>query len=194
MKASTDFDAIVIGSGITGGWAAKELTEKGLRVLILERGRAIEHGTSYVTEHEPPWQIPMRGLPLRDLYAAEYPVQSQLEPFGETTRHFYVNDAQNPYDYDPARPWLWIRTDVLGGRSLLWSSQVYRWSDLDFEANAKDGHGLDWPIRNRDLAPRYDHEERFIGVSGQREGLSHLPDGEFLPPMEMNDLERMAKQ
>jgi len=194
VSAATDFDAIVVGSGITGGWAAKELTERGLRVLVLERGRHLEHGAGYVTEHQPPWEFPLRGLPLRELYEREYPIQSRVEPFGETTRHFYVNDAQSPYAYDPAQPWLWIRTDVLGGRSLLWSSQVYRWSDLDFEANAKDGHGIDWPIRYRDLAPWYAHVERFIGVSGQPEGLAHLPDSEFLPPMEMNAVERVAKR
>jgi len=187
------FDAVVVGSGISGGWAAKELAERGLKVLVLERGRDVEHGKGYVGEHKAPWEIPYGGLPLRDLYDAEYPIQKQAPAFDETTRHFFNNDAENPYDFDPRRPWLWHRTDVLGGRSLVWSRQVYRWSDLDFEANAKDGHGVDWPIRYADVAPWYAHVERFIGVSGARDGIAHVPDGEFLPPMEMNAIEKAAK-
>jgi choline dehydrogenase-like flavoprotein len=192
-EPNATFDAIVVGSGISGGWAAKELTERGLKVLVLERGRDVEHGKDYVGEHKAPWEIPYGGLPLRELYAEEYPVQRQAPAFDETTRHFFNNDKQNPYDYDPRRPWLWHRADVLGGRSLLWSRQVYRWSDLDFEANKRDGHGIDWPIRYADIAPWYGHVERFIGVSGQPEGLAHVPDGEFLPPMEMNTVEKVAK-
>jgi len=185
-----DFDAIVVGSGMSGGWAAKELTEKGFKTLVLERGRPLEHGTGYVGEHQPKWQTPVRGLPLRDLYADEYEIQSTSYAFDETTRHFWNNDSNNPYDWDPAHPWHWVRADVVGGRSLLWARQVYRWSDLDFAANKQDGHGCDWPIRYADIAPWYSHVEKFIGVSGQKLGLPQLPDGEFLKPMEMNVLER----
>jgi choline dehydrogenase-like flavoprotein len=189
-----DFDAIVVGSGISGGWAAKELTEKGLNTLVLERGRPLEHGAGYVGEHQPAWETPHRGLPLRDLYRDDYPIQSTSYAFDETTRHFWNNDADNPYDYDAQKPFEWMRAGVVGGRSLLWARQVYRWSDLDFEANVKDGHGIDWPIRYVDLAPWYSHVERFIGVSGAPEGLPQLPDGEFLKPMEMNVLERHVRQ
>jgi choline dehydrogenase-like flavoprotein len=188
------FDAIVVGSGITGGWAAKVLAESGLKVLMLERGRRIEHGRYYVGEHMPPWQVPFRGKPLRELYARDYAVQSRVYAFDETTRHFWMNDRENPYITDERRPFQWVRANVLGGRSLLWGRQVYRWSDLDFEANLRDGHGVDWPIRYRDLAPWYAEVERFIGVSGQREGLAQLPDGEFMPPMALNVVELEAKR
>lgn len=190
--ATTQFDAIVIGSGITGGWAAKEFTEKGLKVLMLERGRMVEHGKDYIGEHMPPWKVPYRGKPLRDLYERDYAVQSTVYAFNETTRHFWNNDRENPYIREPGG-FNWIRANVVGGRSLLWGRQVYRWSDLDFEANKKDGHGVDWPIRYRDLAPWYSHVERFIGVSGQAENLPQLPDSEFLPPMEMTVVEKAVK-
>lgn len=189
---SATWDAIVIGSGVTGGWAAKELTEKGLKVLMLERGKMVEHQKDYKTEHMPPWKIPFRGKPLRELYAEEYPVQSTQYAFNETTRHFFNHDKENPYLHD-LDTFVWYRAGVVGGKSLLWGRQVYRWSDLDFEANKKDGHGIDWPIRYRDIAPWYSHVERFIGVSGQAENLPHLPDSEFLPPMEMTVVEKGAK-
>ncbi|MEM8766183.1 MAG: GMC family oxidoreductase [Pseudomonadota bacterium] len=189
-----EFDAIVVGSGISGGWAAKELTERGLKTLVLERGRPLEHGAGYVGEHQPAWKTPYRGLPLRDLYQDQYEIQRTSYAFSETTRHFWNNDAENPYDYDPDKPFEWLRAGVVGGRSLLWARQVYRWSDLDFEANLKDGHGIDWPIRYADIAPWYSHVERFIGVSGAQEGLPQLPDGEFLAPMAMNVLERHVRE
>jgi choline dehydrogenase-like flavoprotein len=191
---TTDFDAIVIGSGITGGWAAKELTEKGLKVLVLERGKLIRHGQDYKGEHLKPWEIPYAGKPLRELYKAEYPIQSTIFGFDETTRHFFNNDKQNPYVYDKDAPFEWKRTDVLGGRSLVWGRQVYRWSDLDFEANKRDGNGIDWPIRYQDIAPWYSYVEEFIGVSGEKLGLAHLPDGEFQKPMEMNAVEREIRK
>jgi len=125
---STDFDAIVVGSGATGGWAAKELSEKGLKVLILERGKNTIHGSSYVGEHLPPWEIPFRGKPLRELYRRDYPVQSGSYAFNETTRHFFINDRENPYVSAPEKPFTWIRADAVGGRSLIWGRQVYRWS------------------------------------------------------------------
>lgn len=193
MTTNPQFDAIVIGSGVSGGWAAKELTEKGLKVLMLDRGRMVEHGKDYPTEHMPPWKIPFRGKRLRELYAEDYPVQSQLYVFNETTRHFFSTDKDHPYVYEPGG-FLWYRPEVVGGRSLLWGRQVYRWSDLDFEANKRDGHGIDWPIRYRDLAPWYSHVEKFIGVSGQAEHLPHLPDSEFLPPMEMTVAEKHVKR
>ena len=137
MSLQTEYDAIVVGSGISGGWAAKELTEKGLKVLMLERGRPIQHGVDYVGEHTPPWKVPYGGKPLRELYAEEYPIQSETHGFDETTRHFFNNDKENPYVQNPDKPFMWKRANGLGGRSLIWGRQVYRWSDLDFEANKK---------------------------------------------------------
>jgi choline dehydrogenase-like flavoprotein len=190
MTASYDFDAIVVGSGVSGGWAAKELTEKGLKTLVLERGRPLVHGKGYVGEHMPTWKLPYRGLPLRELYAADYPVQSTSYAFDETTRHFWNNDRENPYVQDHGRQFDWIRADVVGGKSLLWGRQVYRWSELDFRANQADGHGVDWPIRYADIAPWYTYVERFIGVSGEKLGLPHLPDGDFQRPMQLNVVEQ----
>ena len=201
-EQTTQFDAIVIGSGITGGWAAKELTEKGLTVLMLERGRMVEHGKGYTGEHKPSWELPYQGKPLRALYETDYPVQSEVYAFNEATRPFFNNDRLNPYirspegdsEDDPEHQFNWLRADVVGGRSLLWGRQSYRWSDLDFEANKQDGHGIDWPIRYKDIAPWYSHVEKFAGISGQAENLPHLPDGEFLPPMELNVVERHVKR
>ncbi len=194
MSRSRPFDAIVVGSGITGGWAAKELTEAGLETLLVERGRPVEHGKDYVGEHMADWELPYRGWGDRRLYERDYPVQSQCYAFGEDTRHFFVNDSRHPYAHDEDKPFSWIRGYHLGGRSLMWARQCYRWSDLDFEANARDGFGSDWPIRYADLAPWYDHVERFAGISGQAEGLPQLPDGSFLPPMEMNCVERAVRE
>lgn len=191
-NASVDFDAIVVGSGISGGWAAKELTEQGLKVLVLERGKMIRHGEDYSKEHQAPWEKPFGGKPLRDLYASDYAVQSQCFAFDETTRPFFINDKENPYQQE--KPFSWTRADVLGGKSLLWSRQVYRWSDLDFEANKKDGHGVDWPIRYKDIRDWYSYVEEFAGVSGEALGLDHLPDGVFQKPMELNSVEKMLKQ
>jgi choline dehydrogenase-like flavoprotein len=178
---------------MTGGWAAKELTERGLRVLMLERGKPIEHGTDYTGEHLAPWQLPWRGLGDRQRMLREYPIQAHQPECDEASLQFWANDLEEPYVSDPDGPFHFIRTSCLGGRSLVWWRQVYRWSDLDFAANAADGQGIDWPIRYRDLAPWYDRVEDFIGVSGQAEGLPHLPDGVFLPPMELNCVEQHAK-
>lgn len=194
MQANYDFDAIVVGSGITGGWAAKELTEKGLKVLILERGKPLQHGKDYVTEHIEPWKIPFGGRAPRELYDRDYPIQSDSYAFDETTRHFWNNDRENPYIFDKEKPFYWMRADVVGGKSLLWGRQVYRWSDLDFEANKKDGNGVDWPIRYSDIKDWYSYVEKYIGVSGQAENLPQLPDGEFQPPMQMNVVEKAVKQ
>ena len=188
------YDAIVVGSGITGGWAAKELTEKGLRTLVIERGRDVEHKTGYVTEWAQPWQLAHRGKGDPALYARDYAIQSRNYAFGEATKHFFVKDTEHPYITDEGKPFRWIRGFQLGGRSLIWGRACWRWSDLDFEANQRDGHGVDWPIRYADLAPWYSHVERFVGVAGERRGIPHLPDGDFLPPWEMNCAEQFVKR
>ncbi|KZX53458.1 GMC family oxidoreductase [Halioglobus sp. HI00S01] len=185
-----DFDAIVVGSGISGGWAAKELTEKGLRVLVLDRGKPIRHSVDYVGEHAPSWKFPYQAKKPRELYAEEYPVQSRVtHSFNEATRHFWNNDKQNPYDDDPDKPFMWARADVVGGRSLIWGRQTYRFSSQDFKANASDGHGIPWPVDYEEMAPWYSHVEKFIGVNGRKEGLAQLPDGEFQKPMPWYALE-----
>ena len=187
------YDAIVIGSGITGGWAAKELTEKGLRTLVVERGRNVVHRTDYITEHKPVWEFPLRNarLSVGTKGAEAYPIQARTNQFRESNKHFFMPDRKNPYVEE--KPFTWIQGDQVGGKSLIWGRQVYRWSDLDFEANLRDGHGVDWPIRYADIAPWYGYVERFIGVSGEKLGLPHLPDGEFQPPMEMNAGEKFVK-
>ncbi len=153
MSRLTRYDAIVVGSGITGGWAAKELTERGLRVLMLERGKPLEHGSGYASEHKPTWQFPFRGKGDRKLIDAHYGSSKSTIAVDEGNLQFWARDEDIPYQSSSEQPFNWVRTDVLGGRSLVWGRQVYRWSDLDFEANAKDGHGVDWPIRYNDIAP-----------------------------------------
>jgi choline dehydrogenase-like flavoprotein len=187
------FDAIVIGSGITGAWAAKELTEQGLKVLVLERGRHIEHRKDYSTEFLAPWEMPFRGYDDDKIIRRDYPIQSQEPSFNEWTREHFVNDRQHPYQTPRDKPFTWVRSYQLGGRSLVWGRQCYRWSDIDFNANRRDGHGIDWPIRYRDLAPWYDHVERIVGVSGSVENLPQLPDGHMQPPMALNAVEQFAK-
>ncbi len=186
------YDAIVVGSGIAGGWAAKELTERGLDTLVLEAGRPINPETDYV-EHVPVWQMRFRGQRDRKRQLADQPVQRRCYACDEMAYKFFVNDQENPYATDPDKPFLWIRGRQVGGRSIMWGRQVYRWSDLDFDANAKEGIGVDWPIRYADIAPWYDHVEEFVGISGQAEGLPQLPDGKFLPPMALNCAEQVVK-
>ena len=193
MAQSNEYDAIVVGSGISGGWAAKELCEKGLKTLVLERGKKLDHVTDYTTAMTPPWEFPHRGRATQDDLKT-YPVQSTVYAFSEATKHLWIKDLENPYTVPEGQSFNWIRGDHVGGRSIMWARQVYRWSDIDFEANAKEGIGIDWPIRYKDIAPWYDHVERFIGVSGQKEGLPQLPDGQFLPPMEMNCVEKHVKK
>ena len=189
VKENT-YDAIVIGSGMSGGWAAKELCEKGLKTLVLERGRNVEHIKDYPTATKAPWELPHRGrLPLEVL--EENPIVSSCYAFNEATQHFFVKDKEHPYEQ--IKPFHWIRGYQVGGKSLMWARWTQRWSDLDFEANAKEGIAIDWPIRYKDIAPWYSYVEKFAGISGNRDGIPHLPDGEFLPPMEMNCLEKHFK-
>ncbi len=189
-KSNNTYDAIVVGSGISGGWAAKELCEKGLKVLLLERGRHLDHG-EYPTATMQTWEFPHR-LNLTQEDRKRNFVQSRHYSFREDNKHFYINDQENPYE--ERKRFDWIRGDIVGGRSLLWARACYRWSDLDFEANLRDGHGVDWPIRYKDIAPWYDYVESFIGVSGNRDGIGVVPDGIFQPPFEMNIVEKHFKQ
>ncbi|HEX4424632.1 MAG TPA: GMC family oxidoreductase [Terriglobales bacterium] len=186
------YDAIIVGSGITGGWAAKELGEKGLETLVLEAGRPIDPEKDYA-EHVPTWEKKYRGMGDRKALNKDQFIQSKSTGVDEWNSKFFVNDNENPYTSDPDKPFLWIRGRQVGGRSIIWGRQTYRWSDLDFEANLKEGIAVDWPIRYADIAPWYDHVEDFIGVTGQPEGLSQLPDGKFLPPMEMTCAEVLVK-
>ena len=186
------YDAIVIGSGISGGWAAKELTEKGLKVLMLERGKPHEHVKDYATANKDPWDFTHRGAaPLK--YKKDNPVISRdWAMYGtaaqEAILDSWVNEKESPYVQE--KPFAWWRSYQMGGRSTLWGRQSYRLSDFDFEANAKDGIAIDWPVRYKDLEPWYDYVEKFAGISGSAEGLAHLPDGHFLPPMELNIVEK----
>jgi choline dehydrogenase-like flavoprotein len=189
---STTFDAIVVGSGISGGWAAKELAEKGLNTLCLEAGRPIDPAIDYV-EHVPAYEMAFRGLGDRKQLERYQPVQRTCYACDEYSGKFFVNDLDNPYTTPDDRPFSWIRGRQVGGRSIAWGRQCYRWSDLDFEANAREGVGVDWPIRYRDIAPWYDHVERFVGLQGNREGLAHLPDGQFLPPFPLNCAEERLR-
>ncbi len=184
------YDAIVVGTGISGGWAAKELTEKGLKTLVLERGRPVQHVVDYPTMTKDPWQFENAGRLTPEDEKKLY-VQSRTKWIGQDTKHWWVNDLENPYT--EVKPFDWIRGYHEGGRSITWGKQTYRWSPMDFEANAKDGVGVDWPIRYNDMAPWYDYVETFIGVSGRAEGLPQLPDGKFLPEMEMNCVEEVFR-
>lgn len=192
MAEVTHFDAIVVGSGISGGWAAKELTERGLKTLVLEAGGPIDPNKDFV-EHVQPYSMHFRGLGDRKALERDHPIQRECYACDEMGHKFFVNDHDNPYTAPDDAPFRWFRGRQVGGRSITWGRQVYRWSDLDFGANAKDGHGNDWPIRYADIAPWYSHVERFIGITGAREGLSQLPDGEFLPAMPMTVVERDAR-
>jgi choline dehydrogenase-like flavoprotein len=184
--ANEVYDAIVVGSGISGGWAAKELTEKGLRVLLLERGPNVEHVKDYKSATLPPWEVPHRGRRTQELLG-KHPTLQRDYVLNELNLDWWAHESDSPYVEE--KPFNWFRGYQVGGRSLLWGRQSYRWSEMDFEANAKDGIAVDWPIRYKDIAPWYSYVEKFIGVSGSKEGLDVLPDGEFQPPMPMNCVE-----
>ncbi|MEO3406220.1 GMC family oxidoreductase [Mucilaginibacter sp. CAU 1740] len=186
MSANT-YDAIVIGSGISGGWAAKELTQKGLKTIMLERGRNIEHIKDYVNATKDPWEFPHRGGRTQKMID-DYPVLKRDYPLNETNLDYWASDKESPYT--EIKRFDWFRGYHVGGRSLMWGRQSYRWADVDFEANLKDGIAVDWPIRYKDIAPWYSYAEKFAGISGNRDGLPILPDGDFMPPMEMNVVEK----
>lgn len=188
--ADNTYDAIVIGSGISGGWAAKELTEKGLKVIMLERGRDVKHVKDYVSANKHPWDFPHRGGRTQEMIA-NYPVLKRDYPLNETNLDFWVKDSESPYT--EIKRFDWFRGYHVGGRSLTWGRQSYRWSDFDFEANAQDGHGVDWPIRYKDIASWYSYAEKFAGINGSKDGLAQLPDGDFLPAMEFNCVEKDVK-
>ena len=190
-KASHTYDAIVIGSGMSGGWAAKELCEKGLKTLVLERGRLVRHVVDYPTANMDSWDFENRGS-LDPEDAKAYEKQRRSGFVGADNKHFYVKDEDHPYE--EVKRFDWIRGYQTGGRSLLWGKHCYRWNEMDFEANAREGIAVDWPLRYKDLAPWYDYVERYIGVSGQKLGLKQLPDGQFLKPMELNCLESQVKE
>ncbi len=187
-----NFDAIVIGSGISGGWVAKELTEAGLKTLLLERGGKVTHRVDY-NDTLLPWELDNRGAVNETEVAEHYAIQSKCYAFNSASKHWWVKDSEHPYLSPKERPFFWIRGYHVGGRSLMWGRQTYRWSPMDFESNQRDGHGVDWPIRYADLAPWYDHVERFAGISGAREGYEQLPDGQFQPPMDFNVVEAEFK-
>ncbi len=192
MNPSEQFDAIVVGTGISGGWAAKELCEKGLKTLVLERGRMVKHIEDYKTMNDDPWDYPNKGELSRE-DKAKYHKQLRVNwAPREDIKHFFVNDLDHPYV--ETKRFDWIRGYHVGGRSLTWGRQSYRWSDLDFEANLKEDIGVDWPVRYKDISPFYDMVEEYIGVSGELLGLGHLPDGKFQPPMELMCPEEDLKQ
>ncbi|WP_298412124.1 GMC family oxidoreductase [Hydrotalea sp.] len=190
-KQNNTYDAIVIGSGISGGWAAKELTEKGLKTLLLERGREVVHIKDYPTATLNPWDFPHRGrMPLK--VTTENPVVARCYAFGEASQHFFVKDTEHPYVQE--KPFDWIRGYQVGGKSLLWARQTQRWSKFDFEGPERDGFAVPWPFTYNEIAPWYSHVEKFAGISGNKDGLETLPDGEFLPPWDLNCAEKTIQQ
>ncbi|HLO43861.1 MAG TPA: GMC family oxidoreductase [Leadbetterella sp.] len=190
LDKSITYDAIVIGSGISGGWAAKELCEKGLKTLVLERGRDVKHVSDYPTAMVNPWDLPHRG---RETFAEKNknPIVNKCYAYDEATQHFFVKDDEHPYVQE--KPFDWIRGYQVGGKSLIWARQTQRMSDAEFEGPARDGFAIDWPIRYKDLASWYSHVERFVGISGNKDGIPTLPDGEFLKPWELNCVEKHIK-
>jgi choline dehydrogenase-like flavoprotein len=192
-KAATQntFDAIVIGSGISGGWAAKELCEQGLKTLVLERGRNVEHNKDYPTATKAPWEFKHRGQMTRE-FLQQNPLISKSSGFGEDTAHFFIKDADHPYVQE--KPFDWIRGYQVGGKSLTWGRACQRWSEYEFTAPHRYGYGPEWPIGYRDIAPWYSHVEKFIGVCGTRDGIEAMPDGEYLPPFEFNCAEDLMQK
>jgi len=195
MESSHTFDAIVIGSGISGGWAAKELCEQGLKTLVLERGRNVEHIKDYPTANMNPWDFKYRGRMSEEFYK-ENPLISKAAGFGEDSAHFFIKDKDHPYIQE--KPFDWIRGYQVGGKSLTWGRATQRWSDFEFTAPERFGYGIGWPIGYDDVAPWYSHVEKFIGICGNKDNLPAMPDGEFLPPFEMNcvlqDLKHKLKE
>ncbi|KQR87557.1 GMC family oxidoreductase [Sphingomonas sp. Leaf343] len=193
MASTNRFDAIVIGSGVSGGFAAKELTEKGLRVLMLDRGVMVEHGEDYTYDGKPAYEVPARNMMPQSLMESDYFI-SKHGYVAPSNMKFYNNDKANPYDYDDGSQFYWIRPAAVGGKSLIWGRWSFRWAPEDFEANKRDGIDGIWPIGYDDVAPWYSYVEKFIGVSGSRENLPYLPDSDFQPPMPMNIAEKWVKQ
>jgi choline dehydrogenase-like flavoprotein len=185
---SAQFDAIIIGSGMSGGWVAKELTERGLKVLVLERGRDIDPATDF-SDMKNPWELPYGNQVPEEEAKRDYYVQSKFGGFQGANKTLWAKDSDAPYVQPKDKPFNWVRSHQVGGRSLIWGRQAYRLSDLDFEANKKDGVAVDWPIRYADLEKWYDHVERFAGISGSKEGIPQLPDGQFIKPMGLNCVE-----
>jgi choline dehydrogenase-like flavoprotein len=191
MPDKNTFDAIVIGSGMSGGWSAKELCEKGLKTLLLERGREVKHIKDYPTTNMLPWEFPHRGQVPYEI-AKDNPVITKCYAFKEDAMHFFTKDTEHPYTQE--KPFDWIRGYQTGGKSIMWARQTQRWSNFDFEGPARDGFAVDWPIRYNDLAPWYSYVEKFAGIAGSRDGLDSLPDGEFLPPWELSCVENHFKE
>src|ERR1700722_19041975 len=181
------FDAIVIGSGISGGWAAKELCEHGLKTLVLERGRNVVHNKDYPTATMNPWDFPHRGQ-MTKKFVDENPLMTKAAGFDESTSHFFIKDKDHPYVQE--KPFEWIRGYQVGGKSLIWGRACPRWSKYEFTAPARYGYGIEWPIGYDDIAPWYSHVERFAGICGNKDGLEAMPDGEYLPPFEFNCVEK----
>lgn len=190
-KSANYFDAIVIGSGISGGWAAKELCEKGMKTLVLERGRNVEHNKDYPTAHLNPWDFEHRGN-LTKKFLDDNPLISKAAGFGDDTKHFFVQDKDHPYVQE--KPFEWIRGYQLGGKSLTWGRACQRWSEFEFTAPERFGFGIGWPIGYKDVAPWYSHVEEFIGVCGNKDGLESMPDGEYLPPFELNCVQKVVQE
>jgi len=188
--AAAEADAIVCGSGITGGWAAKELTERGLKVLLVERGRNLEHRIGYTTEFTAPWELAYRGYGDPNMWRTGKRIQRIARGTNEWTADMLVDDDVDTYDTPPESDFHWVRSYQLGGRSTVWGRHSYRMGEVHFRANANDGHGIPWPVTYDEIAPWYDHVERFIGVNGTRDGIATMPDGQFQPSMGMNDGEK----
>jgi choline dehydrogenase-like flavoprotein len=191
QQKKNTYDAIVVGSGLTGGWAAKELTEKGLKVLMLERGKPLEHIKDYDTAMKHPWEFLHRGRPTQAQIQTHQFVARDY-PYSERTEKYWFDDADAPYT--ESKRFDWFRPDIVGGKSIMWGRQSYRWSDLDFEANLKEGIAIDWPIRYADIAPWYSYVEKWVGISGEALNLPQLPDSEFLPPMALNCVEQEVRK
>ncbi|MBT8301124.1 MAG: GMC family oxidoreductase, partial [Maribacter sp.] len=181
------YDAIVVGTGISGGWAAKELCENGLKTLVLERGRMVEHITDYTTAHMDPWDFPNGGQPTKEIIIKQEKQSRTNYTTEAASAQWFVNDLEHPYN--ETKRFDWMRGYHVGGRSLQWGRHSYRFSEIDFTANAREGIAVDWPVRYKDIAPWYDKVESYIGVTGEKLGLAQLPDGQFEPMMELNCLE-----